>query len=1244
MDSMEGKGCAVIALLDGKRKPYQIFKMLQHKGISKDFVYRTIKQYNDSGSVKKRYALNLQKMFLKEIKLEDNIAQNEALCENVFMMVICNELRIPLFVVEKPGSSKSLAKSIIQDCMQGNLSKSCLFKNFKQIFVCSYQCSPLSTADGIINTFKQCSRYQEEKDLETFTSVVVLDEVGLAEDSPRMPLKALYPLLEDGTDGSEELTFDGSSLKNKSVAFIGISNWSLDPAKMNRGIMLFRGQPDFNELVETARYLEVYERQNKCDVVKKYRKEEFFGLRDFYSLLKLVLCFARKRNNIPTYSDIEHAVKRNFSGLQELDTWNIFRSFLPCNFFETKDADVDISALHLIADSFADKCPCYEHRSTSDKTSKTHCLSSRYLLLITEDYAALPIIEQHYLKTNQSCIIFGSSFPKDQHFTQVCRDVNRIKICMETGTRVVQLNMENLYESLYDTLNQYYVSFQEKNYVDLGIGTHRVKCRVHEDFRLIVIADKENVYKTFPIPLINRLEKHFLTPFNGMEHSQIELAEKLKKWASDFSSVNSLTHEFKPSESFIGYSEVSCASIVIKLYQKYVGEIEHEKLTVVDHDKIFEESCQVLLKLATPDSLFRVLKTSLRDHFEYYWNIYFNEQFHHSLEAYLINELDNIDSKFMQVTTFSRLLSPTDKESLDVKLNDFEIEMISLMQFQTEKSFRDRLRVVCNAECNRKQLLIIQANNAQERSKLISCAQYICKETQDQFKLKNISVIFILQLNYKAKRLDLLSSLSFWECCHIDELRSSNYPYLIKYYKKSLKEIIRIDDVKPEVVQLILGCLQMTIRRLSEMKQMTTEEISQKIDILTNLLTSKPDDIQYMFISTVLRLVETGLAAEESKWHPDYLTNWIQNEAVEQKYQPSYGTFKHALFRYMEDHIVPVFTFIIFSIDRFHNLKILYNKPEYTKLWLELFSKSMVISNAPHKLIDLYFSCKFPFSDKIVKEIHDALQICIQPDATLETHEYKHIYDTIGSLPMASLIMGSAAMEVDSYIFDFVRLKFPDHLQSSDQGSQSYKILALGLISFTNLVIISRNKCFNACGINFNDINNTNFDIVSIHIALNTKVFEERLKNISMILICHPKLGTLLDQGSDIDKDVYLMNHLLTHLASKRFCPDFFEEIRKTKVLINCVLESAIKRKCSYATKEMVEKLQICWCNFRIYQKFSDLVLQTNECFCNFQVNLLSSLWKVKVERLHAKVLHSDRFSLSFVKWYRYQPPGSAQE
>ncbi|XP_065675221.1 E3 ubiquitin-protein ligase rnf213-alpha-like isoform X3 [Hydra vulgaris] len=1175
---------------------------------------------------------SLQKKFLTEVKLDNNIAQNEALCENVFMMVICIKLRIPLFVIGKPGSSKSLAKSIIKDCMQGNMSNSRLFKDFKQILMSSYQCSPLSTAEGIINTFKQCSRFQEGKVLENFTSVVVLDEVGLAEDSPRMPLKALHPLLEDGTDGSEELTLDDSSPNSKRVAFIGISNWSLDPAKMNRGIMLYRGQPKFDELVETARsicsndknvcgliaslfepltegYLEVCEKQNECNIIKKHKKEEFFGLRDFYSLLKLVFCFARKRQSIPTFSDIEHAVKRNFSGLQELDTWKIFKSCLPYDFSMSKDTEPN--ALHLIADSFADKCPCYEYRLNSEKTDKAHCSNSCYLLIMTDNYAALPIIEQQYLKRNQkSCVIFGSSFPKDQHFTQVCRDINRLKIYMENGTQVALLNMENLYESLYDTLNQYYVSFGGKNYVELGIGTHKVQCRVHDDFRLIVIADKENVYNTFPIPLINRLEKHFLNVLNGMEHSQIELFEKLKKWVLDFSKINSSTFEFKPSNSFVGYSEDSCAFIVIKLYQEYVryGEI--------DHDKIFGESCKVLLKLATPDSLLRVAKTSLKHHFKFYWNIYFEEQFHHSLAAYLINELDNTGSKFMQVTTFSRLLSPTDKMSLDIELKDFNIVMISLMQFQTEKLFRDCLRVMCNIESNKKQLLIIQANNAQERSKLIACAQYICKELEEQFKLNNISVLFILQLNYKAKCLDLLSSWSFWECCHIDELRSSNLLYLLKYYGKSLKELVNLDDVKPKMVQLILGCVQMTIRRLSEMKQMTFEEISQRIDIITNLLTNASDDIEKMFITTVLKLIETGLAAEESKCHPDYVTNWIQNEAIEQKYQPSYGTFSQALFCYMEDRIVPVLSSIVYSIDRFHNLEIVHNKPEYTKLWLELFSKIRVISNiSPNKLLDSYFHCKFPFSDRVFQEIENALRNCIQLDATHETHDYKHIYETVASLPMASVIIKLNTMEVNDYIFHFLRLKFPDHLQSSELSF--YKILEFGLISFMNMVIISRNKYFNACAIKYNDIiNNNDCDIVSIHIALNTKVFEERLKSISLMLILQPQLKeTALGQESEIDIDVDLLNQYLSHLASKCFCPGFIEEIRKTKVLVNCVLESAMKCKCNNATEEALKQLQIRWCSFRICQKFSDVVFQTSTCFCNHQIDLLTSLWK-KLETL----------------------------
>ena len=68
------------------------------------------------------------------MKLPQNIARNNALRENVFMMVVCIELKIPLFLVGKPGSSKSLAKSIVADSMIGTAASSkSLFQEFKEV-------------------------------------------------------------------------------------------------------------------------------------------------------------------------------------------------------------------------------------------------------------------------------------------------------------------------------------------------------------------------------------------------------------------------------------------------------------------------------------------------------------------------------------------------------------------------------------------------------------------------------------------------------------------------------------------------------------------------------------------------------------------------------------------------------------------------------------------------------------------------------------------------------------------------------------------------------------------------------------------------------------------------------------------------------------------------------------------------------------------------------------------------------
>ena len=263
-----------------------------------------------------------QDVFVNELKLDSSIARNDALKENVWMMVCCIELKIPLFLVGKPGSSKSLAKTVVGDIMQGQNSSSDLFKNhFKEIHMVSFQCSPLASSEGIVGTFRQCQKYQQKKNLSQLTAVVILDEVGLAEDSPKMPLKALHPLLEDGLLDEDE---DEKSPEKK-VSFVGISNWALDPAKMNRGILLSRIPPDEKDLVKIGRgigdknisqltdplipdlvagYLQVYTSQER----------EYFGLRDFYSLIKMLSAMVKVASEKPSYRSVELCVKRNFGG------------------------------------------------------------------------------------------------------------------------------------------------------------------------------------------------------------------------------------------------------------------------------------------------------------------------------------------------------------------------------------------------------------------------------------------------------------------------------------------------------------------------------------------------------------------------------------------------------------------------------------------------------------------------------------------------------------------------------------------------------------------------------------------------------------------------------------------------------------------------------------------------------------------------------------------------------------------
>jgi len=76
---------------------------------------------------------------------------------------------------------------------------------------------------------------------------------------------------------------------------------------------------------------------------------------------------------------------------------------------------------------------------------------ARHLMLLSTNNSALEILQQEgIIDLAGTDVIFGSDFPLDNTDVHICQNITRIKNCMELGHNVVLLNLDNLYESLYD--------------------------------------------------------------------------------------------------------------------------------------------------------------------------------------------------------------------------------------------------------------------------------------------------------------------------------------------------------------------------------------------------------------------------------------------------------------------------------------------------------------------------------------------------------------------------------------------------------------------------------------------------------------------------------------------------------------------------------------------------------------------------------------------------------------------------
>ena len=173
--------------------------------------------------------------------------------------------------------------------MRGKYSKEKFFRKYPQIVQTYFQGSESTNpedveklfemAEGKYNSFIQKLNNKEITEEDIPISMILFDQLGLAEKSKTNPLKVLHQKLEydDKKDG---------------VTFVGISNYSLDAAKINRALIL--SLPNLEERLDELKLTVKSIVEGISEDLYKDQKSIFNILSNAYYEYKNKLIFLKK--------------------------------------------------------------------------------------------------------------------------------------------------------------------------------------------------------------------------------------------------------------------------------------------------------------------------------------------------------------------------------------------------------------------------------------------------------------------------------------------------------------------------------------------------------------------------------------------------------------------------------------------------------------------------------------------------------------------------------------------------------------------------------------------------------------------------------------------------------------------------------------------------------------------------------------------------------------------------------------
>ena len=698
------------------------------------------------------YPKEIQNYIINNINIPKGIAKNTALKENIFTLFVCINTQVPVFICGKPGCSKSLSVQLIFNSMKGENSDNDLFKTLPKLIMNSYQGSKTSTSKGVLKIFNKSRdiirnmKQKDIKDQEKIISMIYFDEMGLAEISPNNPLKVIHSQLE--YDENEE-----------KVAFVGVSNWTLDASKMNRGIYLSIPEPKEDDLIETAitigeslkenitdkyrtflenlaftyyNYKQMFNENNKEIEIKGNMKfKDFHGSRDYYCLIKdavklLIADSEKKEEEIG-----EEALVKNFGGLPFADMHNHNSIYCIRKIYRKKYLNIKIKSEYNV-------CKYIQNNIKS--------VDGRYLLIISKNSIAPYLITKflNELKNNENekkeyFFYLGSSFENDQ-FNEYysVKILNKILSCMEEGKILILKNLETIYPSLYDLFNQNFTVVSEKNFARIALGsTNNSLSYVHPNFKCIILVNEDDIEKQEP-PFLNRFEKHIISFESLINNEQKEISKYISKMLKD---IVKLTYELIPNFKFDLEKEL------INCDLEEIEGIIYSFRNKVKNNLIKDEILKKIVPTFSQDILVAMKVSNFESQYaediKNIFNIYKKDE-HSNISNFLekTNKLKNI------IYTFSNIHEDIEIKSIvntNIKNNSkIEIKKESIIKklvssFKSENDFEALLKDFYDD--NKKNVLLLQfVPNDCIKMNLIN---NIIENDEKERKKKNDNKIFV---------------------------------------------------------------------------------------------------------------------------------------------------------------------------------------------------------------------------------------------------------------------------------------------------------------------------------------------------------------------------------------------------------------------------------------------------------------------------------------------------------------------